>query len=289
MKFLKKMPSPRLLRSQSGRLALPLLASLVLGIALALRIAVPLWDGLGTPAPADTAESRLAAGASETDLALLQSLNLFAADGVPAPSSALPALNTALNLRLEGVMLAGDPAANQAVILSAGRRGSYRTGDELPAGANIRVAGIERDHVVIDNRGQREVLWLFNVAPSSGQGNVNPGAQLSGTAAAGLVPPPGTEERVLKTAARLAEIISVAPEAVNGRLVGYRLTPGMRLKEFVQLGFQTNDIVTAVNGIALNDVANLPKLYSLMDGATEVSFSLLRDGAPLQLNVKLSP
>ena len=291
MKLLAKFPVQEPLH-EAGRARLPLLVALVAGTALAVRAGLPLWSALFAP------ESALDTQAMETDtaidaqpdLALLQSLPLFDSAAAPAPAAAsLPALNTALNLRLEGVMLAGDGANHQAVILGNERRGSYRVGDSLPGAANVSVASIARDHVIIDNRGQREVLWLYanGHAPAASIASAR-GAAMNGTAA-GIVPPPGTEERVAKTAARLAEIISVAPEVVNGQLAGYRLTPGARLKEFVQLGFQTNDIVTAVNGIALNDVANLPKLYGLMDGATEVSFSLLRDGVPLHLKVTLDP
>ncbi|HEY0963942.1 MAG TPA: type II secretion system protein N [Pseudomonadales bacterium] len=273
----------------AGRASLPLLVAVLAGAALALRLAVPLLTQ--QPAPETQAATARAATATKPDLALLQSLALFDDTTSPAPVAAMPAMNTALDLRLEGVMLAGDGANHQAVILGGEHRGSYRLGDSLPGAANVKVAGIARDHVIIDNRGQREVLWLYAAgqAPVS-SGGATAGAQASiGGSAAGIVPPPGSDERMAKTAARLAEIISVAPEVVNGQLAGYRLAPGARLKEFVQLGFRTNDIVTAVNGIALNDVANLPKLYGLMDGATEVSFSLLRDGVPLQLKVTLDP
>ncbi|MGV3593198.1 MAG: type II secretion system protein N [Gammaproteobacteria bacterium] len=279
---------------EAGRATLPLLVALVAGTALAVRASLPLWSTLFAPedAPDTQAMASDAAIDAQPDLALLQSLPLFDAAATPAPATAaLPALNTALNLRLEGVMLAGDGANHQAVILGSERRGSYRAGDSLPGAANVRVASIARDHVIIDNRGQREVLWLYangHAPVASAYVASARGASMNGNAA-GIVPPPGTEERMAKTAARLAEIISVAPEVVNGQLAGYRLTPGVQLKEFVQLGFQTNDIVTSVNGIALNDVANLPKLYGLMDGATEVSFSLLRDGVPLHLKVTLDP
>jgi general secretion pathway protein C len=286
---------------QAGRAALPLLVAVAAGTALVVRLAWPLAEGLlaSQAVPETQPSATEAAFDAKPDLALLQSLPLFTdpsstnASTAAAPA-APPALNTALNLRLEGVMLAGDGASHQAVILGSTGRGSYRTGDSLPGNANVKVASIARDHVIIDNRGQQEVLWLYTTAqaaapsryatPVAGVG----AASLSGSAT-GIVAPPGSEQRVAKTAARLAEIISVAPEVVNGQLAGYRLSPGVRLKEFVQLGFQTNDIVTTVNGIALNDMANLSKLYGLMDEATEVSFSLLRDGVPLQLNVTLDP
>lgn len=304
-KFLRKVHELQLSHA-AGRARLPLLVALVAGTALVVRVASPLWTTLAPgAAPEEQAVSSITATNAKPDLALLQSLPLFdgATASTPAPAAALPALNTALNLRLEGVMLAGDGANHQAVILGSAGRGSYRVGDSLPGAANVKVASIARDHVIVDNRGQREALWLYSngqpastasavVAPSRATASARPavlaGNALSGTAS-GIVPPPGTDERVAKTAVRLAEIISVAPEVVNGQLAGYRLAPGLRLKDFVQLGFQTNDIVTAVNGIALNDVANLSKLYGLMDEATEVSFSLLRDGVPLQLKVTLDP
>ena len=220
-------------------------------------------------------------------MAALRTLALFA-DPTAAPASSPAALNTALNLRLEGVILSGSGENSMAVIVSGEQRDTYRRGDELPTGANVRIDSIARDHVVIDNRGQREVLWLFDGETPTSAAGVNSVTSITG-AATGLTLPPGTDQRMLNTAARLAEIIRVAPEQANGRLIGYRLTPGARLKEFVQLGFETNDIVTAANGIALNDIANLPKLYGLMDGATEVSFSLLRNGMPMTLNVTLNP
>lgn len=295
MKFLAKFPLPCTPRA-AGRATLPLLVALVAGIALVLRVGLPLGSAWLAPpeAPGTQPAAADVAANTEPDLALLQSLPLFAdgpaAVSIPAPAP-MPALNTALNLRLEGVMLAGDGKNHQAVILGSAGRGSYRVGDSLPGNANVKVASIARDHVIVDNRGQHEVLWLYSngqPAASAGTAPTGTNAPARGTAA-GIVLPPGTEERVAKSAVRLAEIISVAPEVVNGQLAGYRLSPGVRLKEFVQLGFRTNDIVTAVNGIALNDMANLSKLYGLMDEATEVSFSLLRDGVPLQLKVTLDP
>jgi general secretion pathway protein C len=261
------------------------MVALAASLALLLRVGLTLWtamvpgpDAVTPPPSEDPLEA-----SRKPDLAALQGLALFdsaSARTALATPDALPAVNTALDLRLEGVVLAGAAANSRAMIASGERQGTYRTGDTLPAGTNVLLSAIARDHVVIDNRGQREVLWLFGGEAA---------APVAAPATPGLALPPGTDQRVLKTAARLAEIISVTPAHENGRLIGYRLSPGARLKEFVLLGFETSDIVTAVNGIALNDVANLPQLYSLMDGATEVSFSLLRGGAPLSLKVTLSP
>jgi general secretion pathway protein C len=271
-------------REQSGRALLPVLAAGLLAVALVLRVALPLWPGAGPDAVDGRAGTEPGQGGALTapDLAALQSLSLFDSAAPAAANVASPALNTSLNLHLEGVILGTNGGDSRAVILSGDRRGSYRSGDTLPAGANVRLDSIARDHVVIDNRGQREVLWLF-------AGGDRSAPATAGVRTPQLTLPAGTDARMVRTAARLAEIITVTPEPYNGALLGYRLAPGARLKEFVNLGFEEGDIVTAVNGIALNDVANLPKLYSLMDGASEVSFSLLRKGTPLSLKVTLTP
>ncbi len=275
------------LRSRaSGRASLPALVALVLAVALVLRIGWPLWVAF-EPKPASgpvTAAAETGRVSAAPDLAALQSLRLFDAPAAAAATEPAPALNTSLNLKLEGLILAGNPDESLAVIVSGAQRGSYHAGDSLPGGANIRVDSIARDHVVIDNRGQREALWLYTGANRAAQA---PAAAVAANPQLAL--PPGVDDRMIRTAARLAEIISVMPEYSNGNLIGYRLAPGMRLKDFVNLGFEEGDIVTAANGIALNDVANLPKLYSLMDGASEVSFSLLRKGAPLERKVTLMP
>ncbi len=270
---------------QSGRVALPLVVACVLGLALLARIGVPLWNSVAPAPEAGPAgpDAATADGQHRPDLAAMQALALFDSASTPVsdPAPGATAVNTTLDLRLEGVILAGEGGASLAVIVSGNQQASYRTGDTLPVGTNIVVDSIARDHVVIDNRGQSEVLWLF--------GGEAAAPVTAGTTQGAITLPPGAEEHVLQTAARLAEIITVEPAVENARVIGYRLTPGARLKDFVQLGFRTNDIVTAVNGIALDNPANLPKLYGLMDGATEVSFSLLRDGAPLSLNVRLDP
>ena len=52
-------------------------------------------------------------------------------------------------------------------------------------------------------------------------------------------------------------------------------------------GFQTGDIVTAVNGLALSDASNTVKLYQTMKDATQASFDIERDGGNVTVNVDL--
>lgn len=309
---------------QAGKFTLGVTLVLLLGLAIAGRI---LWTGLVLLndeglAPYLLQEQTKRAQEPRVDLARVQALHLFA----PASSVASVEGNalqesadqTALNLTLEGIMLASELGNSVAIIVSAAQQGSYKVGETLPVGSRVLLQNIYRDHVIISNNGAAESLWLYDsskikvsniTANTSGKANLAGNNQLQpAIIKTQLVPLVGTNSvstspsieiseviNNLRTqnanppvaAAKLAEIIQVVPAQANGQLLGYRLRPGVKLKEFVQLGFKENDVVTSVNGIALNDMANLPQLYAVMNDASDVSFSLLRDGQPLTLQITL--
>ncbi len=286
-----------------GRVSWPALAVLALAVALVVRLGLGFmhWQGTMVDDVSAGPARQAGPGTNEVDLAAVQSLKLFGDSKAMQAGTAAgktKAATTDLDLSLEGVVLASDPKNSIAFIISNGQQHSYKSGDILPVSAGVSLAGIARDHVLIRNNGIEQALWLYgadnrqktakaaaNAGKTNGQSE-HPATGGNSAAAALLQAAP---QQVRKVAARLAEIIEVAPAAANGQLLGYRLSPGYRLKDFVQLGFKSNDIVTSINGIALNDMANLPELYSLMNKPGDVSFSLLRDGQPLALQMTLAP
>ena len=72
----------------------------------------------------------------------------------------------------------------------------------------------------------------------------------------------------------------------NG-IYGYRVAPGSDATAFKALGFESGDIVTAVNGLDLSDPANTVSLYQSMRDATEATFELKRGDTMLTLSVSL--
>ena len=276
------------------------MAAVVLAVALVLRLALAFmdWPFQAGNMPAGVPRSA-GPGGREVDLQVVQSLKLFAGQGTLPGADAIRAkvATTDLDLGLEGVVLASDPKDSRALIISNGQQHSYKSGDTLPVGNGVTLAGIARDHVLVRNNGIEQALWLFDpdhhpkpakTAVTPGQGSA-PAASVAGKGAASDPLLQAAPQQIHKVSGRLAEIMEVAPVAANGQLLGYTLSPGLRLKEFVQLGFQTNDIVTSINGIALNDKANLSELYSFMNKPGDVSFSLLRNGQPLTLQMTLTP
>ena len=85
----------------------------------------------------------------------------------------------------------------------------------------------------------------------------------------------------------LANVVKIAAVREDGQLRGYRVRAGRDRQQFESLGFQPNDIVTGVNGIALTDPGKAMELYRVMRGASEASFDILRGGEQVTLVVSL--
>ena len=85
----------------------------------------------------------------------------------------------------------------------------------------------------------------------------------------------------------LSDLVQV--QAVQGPegLRGYRVEPGKNAKEFMAMGFEPGDVVTAVNDLPLSDPGNGVRLYGLMRTAAEARFTIERDGSELTLSVNL--
>jgi len=94
-------------------------------------------------------------------------------------------------------------------------------------------------------------------------------------------------ERLYQNPQSLADVVTISAVRENGELLGYRIAPGKEKEQFELLGFQAGDLVTGVNGIALNDPANTLQLYQTMRSASEAVFDLQREDQPLTISVTL--
>lgn len=280
-------------QAASGRATAALLVALLLALGLAARLGFGLLDLAAPQAVAPAIADTAMAASTPVDLSALQRLQLFSAEAPavaladPAvTASAVPALPSSLDLRLEGVMLAASAGGSRAVIASGTQQRSYKVGEALAGSSAVTLQAVARDHVIIDNRGTREVLALRSAAAAPA---VTSAATPAPAAAAGTPPwsPADGMPDFATASAALSELMQLSPAQANGQLIGLRLEPGQRLKEFVQLGFRSGDVVTAVNDVPMDDFSRLPELYGLLQGSAAVSFSLLRDGQPLRLDISL--
>ncbi|MBE9539937.1 MAG: type II secretion system protein GspC [Proteobacteria bacterium] len=211
------------------------------------------------------------------------------------------AKETRLDLRLRGIVASTVDGLGHAIIEHKSKQQVYAVEDKLPVSGRVVLAKVMPDRVVLDNRGTYELLVLFEDTALSAQ---LPAPAVRETApknmTGGAVRAIDKRDDVQTTAlARsyrqqlyqnpqsLAELVRITAVRDDGQLLGYKVSPGSDEAQFAQLGFKRDDLVTSVNGIALNDPGNTVRLYQLMRSAGEAVFDLERGQEQLTITVSL--
>lgn len=295
------------------RLARPLaLASIAaLGALILLLLARIAWTllELGAPPPPAPVPAAAPVAAPATSLARW---HLFGnpAPAVDARGLAESAPETALALVLHGVLAGADPAHGVAIIADAqGDERSYAVGAALPGNATLEA--VYADRVALRRNGALESLRLrppedAAAAPAAANAAA-PRMPLNTAPAPGLLPgsaaapapfvtpsiaPMGQDfetitQKLGVDPARLAREVSVLPVMENGRFVGVRLGGGRDMPVIARLGLQPDDVVTAVNGIALDSPARAQEVARSLAGAEAVKVTVRRNGKTEDLSASL--
>ena len=215
------------------------------------------------------------------------------------------AAETRLPLSLTGIVASIEDGLGSAVIRTSGAEQVYAVGDGLPAPGQVTLAKIMPHSIVIDNNGTYELLTLYEgaslIVPTT------PSREQRATPSDRTVAAPRLEAQLLvaseakrrevaqryrralyETPEALASLLTVSPVQTDGTITGYRISPSKERAAFDALGFQTGDVVTAVNGLSLSDTTNTMKLYTLMKKATEASFDITREGGNVTISVDLT-
>jgi general secretion pathway protein C len=281
------------------------LARALAGLTLALLFGPsPAVVGMAAPPPGPLADRANANFQPATDYAAIGAWHLFgrveAGQSVEAPPPvSLPV--TPLNLRLVGVFFVEQGDRALALIAEGNNleRG-YRPGEPLPGGALLE--RIQRDHVIVSRNGRSEVLNL----PKSSE------VIQSSTPPLEPAPPVGIESPAEPASSRespaidasavadrlrgeatvrpqaLEDIAFVSPYVQNGQFVGFRLRPGRDAQLLRQLGLNSGDVITEINGSRLNSpVQGLAMLQAVLN-ADQVEVRVLRNGAEIPLTFSLA-
>lgn len=263
-------------------------ATLALGALCAVLAARLLWLLVAGPqipvAPA--AAPALPASAERAPLAGFHLFGQGGAVPVVAPASQSPLL-------LRGTFASPDPANGLAFIAeAAGRERAYRVGERLPDGAILDE--VHAGHVILRREGRREMLSLPRegtaTPPPRGQTPAAPadpsGGYLTGPLSFGV--PDLATERAARAPdlAALAEGANVLPVVENGRVVGVRL--GVRDPAVLaRFGLDGEDIVTAVNGIPLDDPERRDALQNVLRAGGPIVLTVRRGGSERQVTLGL--
>jgi general secretion pathway protein C len=205
------------------------------------------------------------------------------------------ARETRLALKLRGVVASTEDGLGHAIIEHQNKQEVYAVEDQLPV-SGVTLAKVMPGQVVLDNSGTYELLRLFEEnefdkqvqeqarrpTPRAERKDVDRRSDAGATRIAR-----NYRDQLYQNPQSLAKVVKISAVREEGELRGYRVRPGADQREFARLGFRPGDLVTGVNGIALDDPANTMRLYQVMRSASEAVFELERGGQPLSLTVAL--
>ncbi len=213
------------------------------------------------------------------------------------------AKETRLALVLTGIVASTEDGLGSAVIKGGSREQVYAVGDDLPVSGKVTLVKVMPRQVVIDNSGTYELIKLYEgpglVLPTRAAQRARPDLATPVTSQSGgddtvvdvearAIVAGQYRQQLYEAPESLARVVSVSPVREGGSVSGYRVAPGADRDAFNATGFQSGDVVKAVNGLALSDASNTLKLYQLMKDANQATFELERNGESVTLSVDLA-
>lgn len=255
-------------------------------------------------APVQSSSDSQRARQTQFDVKNITELNLF---GLPPKVEAQPSTpvdrldpspatrDTKLKLVLSGIVMSSNPSFSRAMIEKSSKQDLYAVNDEIDD--NTTLHEINSDHVVINNRGELEVLRMKKLAKAGGStyGNSQFGSLpgLPGSANTTVVSSEtarelsGVRDQLLRDPSKAAQFIRVRPVYSKGVLTGYRIYPGKNRQLFKQAGLRSGDLVKSVNGQTLDDPQKGFQILSSLSSANSITLDLQRRGKTESVSVNL--
>lgn len=283
---------PKTLAPLYGRYVrwLPAAVDVVLAVLIARLLAQLVWALLPAPAAAAWQPAPVLAAApsaaDQVDLNRIAAAHLFGqfqAVSKPDPSKAP---DTQLNFTLLGILKnSKDKQKSRALINNGTDEKPYSVSDAV--GSGVTLYAIFVDKVTLSRNGQLETLRLDKNQPSSSDTPLAVAPENNG-AAESLAQ---VRAQMLANPAKAQDFIRIqpAPNATGNGQMGYRIFPGRDHAVFQAAGLRAGDVVTAVNGVQLDDPAKSLQLLSDLSQASSVTLTVQRGGESQTINVNLSP
>lgn len=277
---------------------LPDAVSLALVVLLGWQLAGLTWAALPAPASArmpaaSAAESPGSGGdTGEAPTARLARLHLFgeppADDGQDrSPETETDAPETQLDLTLMGVYSSGETGGLAIIATGGGPEKVYAVDDTIAG--NARITGIFDDRVVLRRDGRPETLRLELAKDAAGETDRQAEPSSGEEDEGGIVERArALREKVRQNPLELSRMVRFEPYVEDGELVGFRIEPRTEEAQLLEeAGIRPSDVVTRVNGIALNDREQGDRALRELRDADTINVTILRDGRSEQLSIPL--
>lgn len=218
----------------------------------------------------------------------LTTANIFGERDKAVPQKQVKVPETKLNLALKGV-LAANPMSRASAIIGKGKSGKediFSVGDKMPGG--ILVKEIHPEYVVLERNGLLETLKLQKTSGIGGLDLLNS----SRSPSSGRVSSPAaalTEIRsdILKNPTSFGDYALPVVVKENGKQVGYRLQPQKKGALLAELGIESSDVITKINGVKLDNPRNGIVALRKLSSAKQLNIVVKRNGAEVPLNISL--
>ncbi len=165
---------------------------------------------------------------------------------------------------------------------------------------NVRIEQIEQDRVLLSRNGRLEALSLPR--ESSFDRGAGRAIELTGNGMDNNTAQSGARPRTIQAAAianqfrdalnhqpeRLHELGFASPYQKNGKTIGFHLRPGRNRQLFGQLGLRKGDILTQVNGVALDSPKQGLVLLQELLNSDRIEATVLRNGAEVPFTFLLT-
>lgn len=234
--------------------------------------------------------------------------------------------DTDLNIKLHAVVSSSDQSAARAIIANGSAQELYRVDDEIMNG--VTLTKVLSDRVIISNRGKQQALWLYTEGESLTQSLLSDGSQRpepsastrSREASSGRqvraspsrdqssgptqrsAPSRTTQsrrepqgvKRVVLPRSQVANATSVMDalrfslHREGGQLIGVRLRPGRDRTLFDQAGLKTEDIVTSVNGVQMNEMSKMRRVMQELKTASSADLEIQRGQEVLNISISVN-
>ena len=281
---------------------LPMLIVALLVLIIAAQAADLTWrlipaPDMGPVTPRNTGHTTADQTNTQNDKAGLETLvklHLFGEAGKARPVQKIEqkAPETRLNLTLHGVFVDEDPEKGAAIIGTSGSTQKYhKVGATVMNGVTLR--GVFNDRVVLLRNGQSEVL-RFPKVPSSGSLASSTSGRSATKSTRGAVSTAnsgalrGYREEFKNEPMKIFEHVRFVPVRSREGLKGYRVLPQKNRELYNKLGIRPSDLVTAVNGVPLNDTQEAMKLMQTLQDAQSLQVDIVRGGQPQSLTFSLN-
>jgi general secretion pathway protein C len=261
----------------------PQIVTFLLALGLAAQLAFVVV-GLSSRSRQTTPAVAVAPPAAPLDVASLVNAHLFGNAVVQSNGDAANAQPTSMPLVLAGVLATGDPKQGMAIIgESAAAAKVVAVGQQVPGGATLH--SVYTDRAIIDRAGVLESVMLPK--------------RMAGDMMAPPPPPPtagnngdATMERMRRLVqddpAVIGQVMRPQPVFAGGAMKGFRVYPGANRQAFARLGLRAGDLVTAINGVPLNDKDRAQEIFSTLNSSTDARVSVTRNGRQQELVLNIA-